>query len=80
MNVIGKLKKFDFCFVFFFCKIYFFSSSGNTYGRYKATFLNSSCFFQCAGKYSCGGYNSNSIYLITNRKYIFNIITFISVP
>ncbi|CAF0728575.1 unnamed protein product [Brachionus calyciflorus] len=38
---------------------------GNTYGRYNATEENN-CFFQCAGKYTCGGYNANSVYFISS--------------
>ena len=45
-----------------------FHYSGNTYGRYNAT-ENSNCFFQCNGKYTCGGYNANSVYYISNSKW-----------
>jgi hypothetical protein len=46
-------------------KIYkkFFVKSGNTYGRYNST-ENSKCFFSCDKKYTCGGYNANSVYSI----------------
>lgn len=39
---------------------------GNTYGRYNST-SNAKCFFHCGGKYSCGGYNANSVYKILSE-------------
>ncbi len=38
---------------------------GNNYGRYNET-DNSNCFFRCGdNKYTCGGYNANSVYYIS---------------
>ena len=45
---------------------------GNSYGRYNETNL-ANCFFQCGGKYTCGGYNANSVYYISKQSSNYNI-------
>jgi hypothetical protein len=40
---------------------------GYSYGRYNET-DSRNCFFNCGGKYTCGGYNANSVYYISLKK------------
>ncbi len=51
----------------------FHSNSGNSYGKYNST-DNANCFFQCAGKYTCGGYNANSVYYISNGTSFYSFL------
>ena len=48
---------------------------GNSFGQYNAT-AAAKCFFNCGGKYKCGGYNANSVYEITKGNFKQNVVMY----